>query len=110
MSDLFHNDRAGRKRGFLRVVAGQSETLGLICDHVGGDRWVVRDLFDHKRRASPAVLVRPVSVEKFTKDGVERPVKPWHKFKSDRRDSKASFKGRTSSQNPWIHFSTCTAP
>jgi len=71
MSDLFNDDRAGGERRLLCIVTSQGETFGLVLDHVGGDGWVVRDLFDHKRRTSPIIQVRPVSVKKFTEDRIE---------------------------------------
>ena len=48
MSDLFDYYASCAERGLLRAVAGQNESLGIVGDTIGSDRWVVGDLFNEE--------------------------------------------------------------
>ena len=48
MSDLLDYYASCAERGLLRAVAGQNQALGFVCDTVGSDGWMVRDLFNEE--------------------------------------------------------------
>ena len=54
-------------------MALEDEPLGRVLDVVRRDGRVVRDLLDDEVRPPTPVLVRPVAVEQFAENGVERP-------------------------------------